>query len=289
MAGRTTTILGAGLALSAAAAIGGWAGWEARSPVPVVREAPGGGGPSEAQIAALEDRLDVEASSRMELATRLAAIEERLAGLERDGVAIAAAPQDAEPDLTEAHSVAPGPPGTGGPGWMGGRVDVETLVAAGFPRGKAEDARRLLDQIDLERLYLRDRATREGWVDEPRFTEESRALGNGLGDIRSEYGDELYDWVLFASGRPNRVVVDDVMAGSAAAEAGLQAGDVVRSYDGDSLFRPRELRDATQAGRAGESIAIEVERDGSVERLFIPRGPLGVRIRPDRQEPAPAG
>lgn len=284
------------LAASGAAALGGLVGWNARGDAPASGAAASnavaaGANVADEALAEILDRLDLEAASRIELATRLAALELRLDALgavAADSRAAPGAPTPVGP--VAAHGGARPPNAT--PGWNGnplGRVDVDTLVSAGFPRAKAEDVRQRLDEVDLERLYLRDRATREGWIEEPRFAQESRALGDGLGQIREEHGDALYDWVLYSSGRPNRVVVDDVMAGSAAFDVGLRAGDVVIRYDGGQLFRPGELRDATQLGRAGESVAVEVEREGETLRLFIPRGPLGVRIRSDRREPPPAG
>ena len=51
-------------------------------------------------------------------------------------------------------------------------LDVEALVAAGFPESEVRAFKQRIDQIELDRLYLRDLAAREGWLDSPRFREE---------------------------------------------------------------------------------------------------------------------
>jgi hypothetical protein len=52
-----------------------------------------------------------------------------------------------------------------------------------------------------------------------------------------------------------------------------------------------ELRDATVTGRAGELVAVEVQREGesAPRRIFVPRGPIGVTLAPASQKPPPAG
>lgn len=157
-------------------------------------------------------------------------------------------------------------------------VDVDALVAAGFPEATVREFKASMDQMELDRLYLRDIAAREGWLDTPRFREESEALKLDMGSTREQYGEEFYDWMLYTTGHPNRVEVGDVMTGSAAEDVGLRPGDVVVSYDGARIFSPSELRDATIAGEVGALTPVEVLRNGRSMRLMVPRGPLGVRV-----------
>lgn len=174
---------------------------------------------------------------------------------------------------------------------MLGSFDPDRLVAAGFHRQDVERFRARLDEIEMKRLYLRDQAARENWADTPRFIEESRALLGELAGLRAEFDDPLYDWMLYSAGHPNRVAVQSVLAGSAGESAGLARGDLIVRYDGRLVLSAAELRDATITGRAGEWVAIDVQRAGetSARRILVPRGPIGVTLAPTIVEPPPAG
>ena len=167
-------------------------------------------------------------------------------------------------------------------------MDSEVLVDAGFPRQMVSEVKARLDQMELDRLYLRDIATREGWANTRRFREEFEALRFDTEANREEYGDEFYDWMLYATGRPNRVEIDSIMSGSVAEEMGLRAGDQVLRYGDDRVFTTGDLTSGTMAGAPGEATRVEVFRDGRVVRVDVPRGPLGVRVEMTTVEPKPA-
>jgi len=166
------------------------------------------------------------------------------------------------------------------------RFDREALLAAGFDPRDVDAFRARLDAIQLAQLELRDRAAREGWAGSSRHLRESRELAAELADTREDFGDELYDWMLYTTGRPNRVRVSDVMRGSAAEEAGLARGDVFLSYAGSRVFAAQDLREGTTRGAAGETTPVEVVRDDELVRVLVPRGPLGVTLQPSAREPA---
>ena len=106
--------------------------------------------------------------------------------------------------------------------------------------------------------------------------------------MREDYGEEAYDWFLYASGRANRVVVEGVLGGSAAAEAGLKTGDMIVRYDGERIFKPPALVQGTLAGKLNETVEVEIEgADGRRSTLTLPRGPIGVRLGRRTAEPAP--
>lgn len=170
-----------------------------------------------------------------------------------------------------------------------GGLDVQALIDAGFPVAKVRDFKAKLDQVELDRLYLRDVAAREGWLDTPRFREEDLDLGDVVRQARDEMGDEFYDWTLYASGQPNRVRVGDVLDGSAAATAGLRPGDFILSYDDQRIFNPVELRDSTTTGTAGDTTEVWVMRNGREVQVFVPRGPLGIRVDSATERPPRAG
>lgn len=162
---------------------------------------------------------------------------------------------------------------------QGGWLDEAALLDAGFHPSELEALRARFEEIELERLFQRDQATREGWIDKPRFRREIAKLNNRYRDLRTEYGDDAYDWILYASGRTNRVETNLVMRDSPAEEAGLEAGDLIVAYAGTRIFSARELQNATKAaGDPGDTVAVDVVRDGVERRFYLPVGPLGVQL-----------
>lgn len=251
------------------------------------------------EVTALRERVADEAAERARLALEAKRLREALADTQRapaDGALASerAARSEREPRGAE---VIPPVAATAGNAHEAAGVsgapafDPAPLLAAGYRADDVERFRGRLDEIELDRLYLRDRAAREGWLETPRFRDESRAIGQEFLGLRDEFDEGLYDWALFSSGHPNRVAVTEVLSGSAAQSAGLTVGDVIVRYDDRLVLSTTELRDATAAGREGELVAVEVQRTGDPApvRIFVPRGPLGVRMAPASVEPPPAG
>jgi hypothetical protein len=165
--------------------------------------------------------------------------------------------------------------------------DVEALLAAGFDPVEIDELRERLDAIALERLYLRDAAQREGWLGTQRWRRERRALDATVLELRDELGEDLFDWGLYAGGQANRVQVSSVLRDSAAAEAGIEAGDLIVEYDGQRILQGKDLRAGVVSGRAGQPTEVLIQRDGTTHRLFVPRGPLGVRFEAIVLRPPP--
>jgi S1-C subfamily serine protease len=65
------------------------------------------------------------------------------------------------------------------------------------------------------------------------------------------------------------VLVADVQAGSAAAESGLHAGDVLLSFDGETVASVDDLHRMLTAERAGRTVEAEVMRMGRIETLIV--------------------
>ena len=162
---------------------------------------------------------------------------------------------------------------------------IGNLVAAGVDYNNALSIQARQDQYQLDRLDLFDRAEREGWIESDQFNERLSELDDSRMDLREELGDEGYDRYLFAAGRNNRVVISNVIPGSAADIAGLQAGDTVISYANQRVFTTRDLQSATRDGLRGEGVMVNVERQGQVLFLDLPRGPLGVSLNAEQQNP----
>jgi hypothetical protein len=160
----------------------------------------------------------------------------------------------------------------------GGWIDDDVLLEAGFDAAEVEALNERYEKTELERLFVRDEATREGWFRQPRYFRRMRELNESYDALRAEYGEDRYDWILYAWGRDNRVRVARVMRDSAASDVGLEAGDVILRYDDERIFDARALQQATGEGRAGETVTLEVDRGGERIRLHPPRGPLGVAL-----------
>jgi hypothetical protein len=94
--------------------------------------------------------------------------------------------------------------------------------------------------------------------------------------LREELGDENFERYLDASGRPTSVPVSSVLGSSPAEAAGLKAGDVIVRYDGERVFSMTDINLASMNGQAGESVAIDILRDGIAMQVAMPRGPLGI-------------
>ena len=105
---------------------------------------------------------------------------------------------------------------------------------------------------------------------------DAYAMMRGSAPFREELGEERYEQYLRARGETRLAVpVRAVLAGSAGEAAGLQAGDAVRRYGQERVYNERDLMLAILQGEFGESVTVEVERDGTVFHLTVPRGPLG--------------
>lgn len=162
----------------------------------------------------------------------------------------------------------------------------EELLSSVFEPTTVADIQSIRDNFQLQRLELRDRAIREGWINTDRFREESRAL-RSAGQLREALGDEGYDKLLVAEGRDNRVRIESVIENSAADVSGIEVGDVIIRYADDRIFQFRDLRDGTTGGERNETVIIQVSRDGELIDLVIPRGPMGVTLTGVTQEPLP--
>jgi hypothetical protein len=232
----------------------------------------------DARLEDLARQLEVERAVREEM-------REEIEGLRAQLDALVSALDDAREAEGEEGSAPPPARIVAQAGF--GKVDAAALAAAGFGSSEIERLRQRLDALELDRLYLRDRATREGWLRSGRFARENTALREQTQGLREEFGDELYDWMLYTSGRPNRTEIVQVLDGSPAAEAGVRDGDRVLAYDDRRVFTPTELSRATASGRSGVLTPLDFERGRARVRLYVPRGPLGVRLRATRAEPEP--
>jgi hypothetical protein len=212
---------------------------------------------------------------------RSAALEAELEELRRQLEAAAAEAGDSGSEHGTAE-----PAATDGERAKGeGSIDGSILLAAGFEPGEVADVRQRLDEIELERLFVRDQAGREGWLQTQRFWDEAIRLSRQQLELRDEYGDGAYDWILYAMGSDNRVVAKGVIQDSPAFQVGLEAGDVIVAYAGQRILSAHELQRAVLDGEPGDNVALDIERDGESMRFYFPVGPIGIRLDTIRQAP----
>ena len=138
----------------------------------------------------------------------------------------------------------------------------------------------------MRQIEFDDRARREGWVNSPRYFAEAAALRDGSQAVRQELGDDAYDRYLYASGRPNRLVVSNVIATSPAERAGLQPGDVILSYGDQRVFSTQQLTDLRSSGDRGTPVTLDIVREGRPMQITMPRGPMGVQTSATNVDPA---
>ena len=161
----------------------------------------------------------------------------------------------------------------------------EKLVTASIPLDTIQRIKQRVGENRLARLQLRDQAIREDWIDSPEYIEKEQQLPSPTGGLREEFGDQVYDQYLYASGRPNRIIVREVFSGSAAEEAGIEARDIILGYASKLIFTMSELQQATTEGNSGEPVLIEILRDDLPFTTSAPRGPLGISMTITRKEP----
>ncbi len=163
--------------------------------------------------------------------------------------------------------------------------NLDNLIKGGINPSLAEDIVRRKNGIELKRLALQDRATRDDYLNTQRYYDELSEINKQDVTLREELGDQQYDEYLFTSKQNNRIRIASVMLGSAAEQAGIKKGDVVLSYNDNRMFTWQELKDATSEGQLGEYVSISIYRDGEIYSFSVPRGPLGTQLGSTRLAP----
>ena len=171
------------------------------------------------------------------------------------------------------------------PEYQSSLPSVDELTAAQIPPATADAIRDLIAQNRLALLQLRDQAEREGWFNTTRYAQALRKLLDPTHGIRAQFGDDIYDRYLYASGRANRVVASAVYPNSTASAAGIQPGDTILSYASKNIYSMKDLQQATVKGQAGESVLVVLERNGSSFSITLPRGPLGIELKMKSEKP----
>jgi PDZ domain len=229
---------------------------------------PRGDAAAAARIEALEAAFEAEVDERIALEQRVAELDAALAELRAPGAA-GRAPQDGagEPPAPrrDAQAVAAfrerrGPETP--------EQRIERLVAGGFSPDRAAWIQQRTAQLTLEAMQAQYTARREGQPPSAALDPERT--------LRTELGEADYERYLSALGRPTKIGVFNVLAGSPGERAGLSAGDEIVSYAGQRVFDMSQLNSLTFEGSPGESVVVDIVRDGQSMQVVVPRGPIGI-------------
>jgi hypothetical protein len=294
---RVLIVTAVGAGLLAGYAVSGWLhrpppDRPSAAPAPAAPEAGdvGRAGSLEAEIAALRAALDDERGLRGALEMEIEMLRQEIvreapAAAELPPAPAGAGKPEAEGTMAaregtlEAKAAAPAHGAPARAEWF----DEAALVGRGIDERHAAWLHERFEELQMDELYLRDEAAREGWLGRPRYHKRVQDL---RGSSREELGDDDYDLLIYASGRNNRVLLSDVLQNSPAAAAGIEPGDLLVRYDDRAVFNTRDLLSATTQGAAGSTVAVDLVRNGEPLRVYVRRGPLGARIQPIRRFPA---
>ena len=155
--------------------------------------------------------------------------------------------------------------------------NVQALIDSGMANTRASELKSYFEQLEIERLYLRDQSIRESW-DRQKYRDARLTLANKEDDLKNQLSESEYNAYLYASGQANRVAVTSVLASAQAGIAGIMPGDHVIRYDNQPIYNGFDLREATSGGNIDDTVALEVERNGEIIQFYLPRGPLGIRM-----------
>lgn len=268
-------VLAIGIVLLAAIAVGIWISGEeqaALQPATSMSAAVSGADASiDERLQYLEQALADEREARTALEDTLAILFgelDRLEGADRQAVA----ELQAEENERQARAVERRVQRNEGE-WMRNYQErrVANLVEGGFSEEEARRALQLESEASFKAMQLAWEAQRNGEAYD--FMD---SMSGPQSILRAEMGDDAYARYLEAQGQPTAVSITQVLDGSPGNSAGLQPGDELISYNGERVFNVMELRNGTMQGQPGEDVVIEIERDGVVMQLTVPRGPIGI-------------
>lgn len=80
------------------------------------------------------------------------------------------------------------------------------------------------------------------------------------------------------------VRIDEVAPDSAAAKAGLQAGDIVTTFDGERVRSARQFSRLVQETPEGRTVGVDIVRDGQVQSLQVTPERRAATMRFDGEE-----
>lgn len=151
---------------------------------------------------------------------------------------------------------------------------LDRLVEAGISPDRAEWLLRRESELQMEQMQMMFEARQSG---EPVDRNDIRLDPESA--LRAEIGDAEYEHYLEANGRSTSVAVGTVLESSPGQRAGLQPGDEIVAYGGDRVFSYLDLNRATMNTQAGQSVVVDIVRDGVPMQVVVEAGPIGISSR----------
>ena len=243
--------------------------------IDALAEAPGYDTGLIATLRSLKAAIDEQARRQDVLAKELLAFHEELEAMRQPGAVAALAEERADtPRAREQQTPV-----------ARSERRRQALIDAGFAAGTADEIVAAVDAVAIERLDLRYEAARKGWLNTPEYREKASALPNARDLVRDEYGEDAYDRYLYATGRPNRVIVSSLLANSPAEQMGLRPGDTLIDFAGERVYSSRDVMRIATRGDPDELVSLRLTRDGDVVEYYVPRAPLGINTRRGSEKP----
>ncbi|UCH40648.1 MAG: hypothetical protein JSU67_02820, partial [Gammaproteobacteria bacterium] len=143
------------------------------------------------EIEQLKRLLRDEIRAREILAQRLEALNRRVAAIDsgKSGPPASADSQNSADDYLDQAAA-------GERQWF----DQQALLDSGMDDIQVQQLKLFFETLEMERLYLRDRAARESW-ERGRLREEMQSLQDREETLKQELGEDGYDAYLYASGQ----------------------------------------------------------------------------------------
>ncbi len=151
-----------------------------------------------------------------------------------------------------------------------GRADI--LIKAGFAPGRAEWIVQRESELQMDAMQAMFEARQSGERPDRSRLDPDQTL-------RAELGDAEYEQYLEANGRSTSIAVGSVLESSPGQRAGLQSGDQIVSYNGQRVFSYSELSDQTMSATPGQSVVVDIVRDGIPMQVVVDAGPIGISNR----------
>jgi hypothetical protein len=146
--------------------------------------------------------------------------------------------------------------------------DPERIRAAGFTQDRIDWLDRRVEELQME--ARRSQADELDPLEIMMHATEPHSL------LRPEIGDDEYERYLQAKGLRTTVEISRILASSPAERGGLSEGDEIVSYGGERVFSFLELSSLAAQRNSGESVVVEIRRDGQTMQLTIAGGDMGI-------------
>lgn len=148
-----------------------------------------------------------------------------------------------------------------------------TLLTMGWNEAEITELRKLEENAAIDREMAQFEMMRKNVKEKP---EEMAMATTGLNPLREYMSEEQYDQFLSASKRPTGYEVKQVLTGSVASNAGLLDGDKIIRFDGERVYNQFNYMQRLAEGEIDDQITIQIERNGQIMDVTVPRRPLGI-------------